>query len=95
MNVLLEPGMAPGIIDVSPYWRPQAYAEGIVLADALCWHGAPRSLLDELGVPVAAVARALLFRALTTQERADAGVGLEAFDAEVARYEAAATAIGL
>lgn len=95
MNVLLEPGRAPAIIDVSPYWRPPAYAEGVVLADALCWHGAPGSLLDDLGVPVAAVAQALLFRALTTQERADAGVGLGTFDAEVARYEAAAAAIGL
>lgn len=95
MNVLLEPGLAPGIIDISPYWRPQSYAEGIILADALCWHGAPALLLDELGVPVAAVARALLFRALTTQERVDTGVGVDTFDAEVSRYDTAATAIGL
>jgi uncharacterized protein (TIGR02569 family) len=64
-NVLLEPGEPPSIIDFSPYWRPPAYAEGIVIADALCWHAAPPGILEEVGVPIAAVAQALLFRILT------------------------------
>jgi hypothetical protein len=39
-NVLLRAGQPPGIIDFSPYWRPPEYAEGIIVADALSWHGA-------------------------------------------------------
>ncbi|UVY83965.1 TIGR02569 family protein [Brachybacterium sp. NBEC-018] len=66
-NVLLEPGSPPGIIDVSPLWRPAAYAEGIVVADALCWHGARADLARRTGVSRAAVARGLLFRVLTTE----------------------------
>ncbi len=56
----------PGIIDFSPYWRPPSYAEGTVNADALNWHGAPPTLPDQVDVPLAAVARGLLFRVLTT-----------------------------
>ncbi len=95
-NVLFSPGLDPAVVDLSPYWRPRQYAEGIVLADALCWHDAPPSLLREAGVSVAAVARGLLFRVLTTDERLrrgelpDTGVSDEAH-----RYGAAATAIGL
>ena len=94
-NVLFAPGLPPTVIDVSPYWRPVSYAEGVVLADALCWHGASAALLDELGVSVAAVSRALLFRALTSQEFANRGMKRETFLGEIVRYEAAATAIGL
>jgi hypothetical protein len=65
-NVLLAPGEPPSVIDFSPYWRPPTYAEGIVVADALCWHAAPPHTLHQVGVPVEAVARGLLFRALTS-----------------------------
>lgn len=65
-NVLTAPGQTPSIIDFSPYWRPPPYAEGIVIADALCWHAAAPDSLDQLDVPVTAVARGLLFRILTT-----------------------------
>jgi uncharacterized protein (TIGR02569 family) len=64
-NVLLLAGEPPSIIDFSPYWRPPSYAEGIVIADALCWYGAAPEILHQLNVPIAAVARGLLFRALT------------------------------
>lgn len=67
-NVLLVPGGPPAIIDFSPYWRAASYAEGIVIADALCWHNAPPELLAEVGVPRAAVARGLLFRILTASQ---------------------------
>ena len=90
-NVLFAPGLAPVVIDVSPYWRPVAYAEGVVVADALCWHGADGSLLDLVGVSVSAVARALLFRMATTDERDD----LPDVSDEARRYAAAASAIGL
>ncbi len=65
-NVLLVPAGPASVIDFSPYWRPPSYAEGIVVADALCWHGAAPELLGEVDVPVEAVARGLLFRLLTS-----------------------------
>ncbi len=74
-NVLIGTGHPPGIIDVSPYWRPSAYADGVVIADAMCWHGAGPDLLSAAEVSLAAVARGLLFRVLTTnaiqQDRPD------------------------
>jgi hypothetical protein len=95
-NVVFAPGLPPAVIDVSPYWRPPAYAEGVVLADALCWHGAPPSLLLDVGVPVAAVARGLLFRLYTTSRRVVLGetASVDVAD-EADRYDRAATAIGL
>ncbi|MBU2664883.1 aminoglycoside phosphotransferase family protein [Actinoplanes bogorensis] len=83
-NVLVAEGLSPAIIDVSPYWRPTAYAEGVVIADALSWHEAGPWLLAEVGVSVPAVARALLFRMATDTGPEWAG-----------RYEKAATAIGV
>ncbi len=67
-NVLLTRDAPPGIIDISPYWRPPAYAEGIVVADAMCWHDATASLLEDACVSAGAVARGLLFSVLTTNE---------------------------
>ena len=93
-NVLLAPGLAPAVIDISPYWRPPGYAEGVIVADALSWHDAPASLLQATGVSVAAVARALLFRMATTSERvAFGGTHVDVSD-EARRYERAADAIG-
>lgn len=65
-NVLLVHRGPPSVIDFSPYWRPVSYAEGIAVADALCWHGAPAQLVRDVDVPVEAVARGLLFRVLTS-----------------------------
>ena len=93
-NVLFAPRLPPAVIDISPYWRPPAYAEGVVVADALCWHGAPPSLGRLMDVPVPAVARALLFRMATTNERVRSGAGADVAD-EARRYGLAATAIGL
>jgi uncharacterized protein (TIGR02569 family) len=94
-NVLVAAGLPPAVIDISPYWRPPAYAEGVVVADALCWHGAPASLLELADVPVTAVARALLFRIATTNERVASGAGGVDLADEVRRYARAADAIGL
>ena len=94
-NVLLADGLAPAVIDVSPYFRPASYAEGVLVADALCWHGAAPDLLDLLRVPVPAVARAMLFRLWTTHERVSAGVGLDDLEDEAQKYAAAAAAICL
>ena len=32
-NVLFADGLPPAVIDISPYWRPPSYAEGVVVAD--------------------------------------------------------------
>jgi hypothetical protein len=94
-NVLFAAGKEPAIIDFSPYWRPSEYAEGVVLADALCWHSASVSLLEETRVSVAAVARGLLFRMATTNLRAPSGPGDANLRDEGRRYATAAAAIGL
>jgi uncharacterized protein (TIGR02569 family) len=64
-NVLFADDLPPAVIDFSPYWRPTAYASAIVVADALVWEGADRSLVTGvLGVDAFAqyLARALIFR---------------------------------
>ena len=94
-NVLFSPRLPPAVIDISPLWRPPAYAEGVVVADALCWHGAQASLLDQAGVSVPAVARALLFRMATTNQAAFSGGGVVDLDDEARRYDRAAEAIGI
>lgn len=94
-NVLFASGLPPAIIDISPYWRPPAYAEGVVVADALCWHEAPASVWETVDVSVAAVARALLFRMATTNERVRSGDGGADVQDEARRYGRAAAAIGL
>jgi len=47
-NVLFAEGLPPAIIDLSPYWRPAAFATAIVVADALVWEGADTSLLSHV-----------------------------------------------
>jgi hypothetical protein len=41
-NVLLDDALAPAVIDLTVYWRPVRYA---VAVDAVCFEGAPASLL--------------------------------------------------
>ena len=94
-NVLFTPGLAPAVIDISPYWRPPEYAEGVIVADALCWHRAQPSLLELVGVSPEAVARALMFRMATTNERVASGAGGADLRDEAQRYGLAAAAIGL
>jgi len=47
-NVLFHDSLPPAVIDVSPYWRPPDYADAIVVADAVAWHGAGDELVDWL-----------------------------------------------
>lgn len=44
-NVLFADGLPPAVIDLSPYWRPVAFAVGVVIADAIVWEGADVSLI--------------------------------------------------
>jgi Ser/Thr protein kinase RdoA (MazF antagonist) len=45
-NVLFadEDGLPPAVIDIAPYYRPAAWADAIVVADAVAWNGAPATL---------------------------------------------------
>lgn len=94
-NVLVGVGHAPGIIDVSPYWRPTAYAEGVVIADAICWHDAQPGLVHDAGISLAAVASVLLFRVLSAhaiqQDRHDPS----ALTRDAKRFAKTARSLGL
>jgi hypothetical protein len=94
-NVLVSPALPPAIIDISPYWRPPEYAEAVVVADALCWHGASPALLGLTNVSVAAVARALLFRLVTTSKAARSPAACVDVANEARRYDRASTLIGV
>jgi uncharacterized protein (TIGR02569 family) len=48
-NVLFHPRLAPGIIDLSPYWRPPLFATAIIAIDAMIWHRADQRVLGILG----------------------------------------------
>jgi hypothetical protein len=79
-NVLFAEGMAPAIIDFTPYWRPVGFASAVVIADAIAWHGATSALTDALSdtdEPRSMLARAALFR-LITSDRAALGQGANA-----------------
>ena len=65
-NVLFHETLPPGVIDFAPYFRPPEYASAIVVADALCWEGAPPELAD--AVRPEYLLRALLYRAVTSIE---------------------------
>ena len=68
-NVLLSPGLAPAVIDWPPYYRPVEMADAIAATDAVTFHGAPLSLLDEWSTGEQwrqFLVRALLYRLGTT-----------------------------
>jgi uncharacterized protein (TIGR02569 family) len=71
-NVLFAPGLAPGVIDFTPYWRPPRFCSAIVVVDGLLWHGAPPSLLDALaGIHrTSLLARAALYRLIASDRLA-------------------------
>jgi uncharacterized protein (TIGR02569 family) len=68
-NVLFHPQLPPAVIDVSPYWRPSAFADAIVVADAVVWEGADAELATAVsaGVPEfgQCFLRALIYRIVT------------------------------
>jgi hypothetical protein len=73
-NVLFHHALPPAVIDVSPYWRPAAYAAAIVVADAVAWGGAEDDLVERLlrqqGDQL--LLRAVLFRVATDPREAEA-----------------------
>ena len=72
VNVLFAPGMPPGVIDFTPYWRPALFCQAVVVVDALLWHAAPASLIA--AVPGARrtslLARAALYRLIASDRSA-------------------------
>lgn len=67
-NVLFADDAPPAVIDFSPYFRPPGYAIGVVVADAVVWHGASLDLLAAVaGRPEMGqcLIRAILFRSIT------------------------------
>ena len=64
-TVLFAGSAAPGITDITPYWRPASWAAGVVVVDALSWGEADDGLIDRWGALPEwpqMVLRALMFR---------------------------------
>jgi uncharacterized protein (TIGR02569 family) len=100
-NVLFAPGLAPAVIDFSPYWRPPAFGEAVVVGDALIRHAAGGDLLarpahDRGPTFVRYVARAVVYRLVTTSERVRAQRTEDSEETlgELRRYERAAAVVG-
>ncbi|HET7902088.1 MAG TPA: TIGR02569 family protein [Candidatus Nanopelagicales bacterium] len=91
-NVLLHPTLPPAVIDVSPYWRPAAYADAVVVVDALLWWRADERLIS-LARPAdlettrwrSLLARAAVFRLLAFDEPSRTEVDVAR---ELPRYDA-------
>jgi hypothetical protein len=47
-NVLFDDHLPPLVIDLSPYWRPPAFASAIVVADAVAFEGADSHIVEPL-----------------------------------------------
>jgi uncharacterized protein (TIGR02569 family) len=45
-TVLFAGAAAPGITDITPYWRPASWAAGVVVVDALSWGEADEGLIE-------------------------------------------------
>ncbi|WP_460866480.1 TIGR02569 family protein [Rhodococcus aerolatus] len=83
-TVLFAGAAPPGITDLTPYWRPAAWAAGVAVVDAVAWGGADTGLIDRwehLPEWSQQLLRALLFRlavhALHPRSTLDAFPGLE------------------
>jgi hypothetical protein len=62
--------LSPGIIDLSPYWRPALFATAVIAVDAMVWEGADPRVLGILhGHPDAPqhLIRAAIFRVIMDQ----------------------------
>jgi len=45
-TVLFSGASAPGITDITPYWRPASWAAGVAVVDALSWGDADDGLIE-------------------------------------------------
>ncbi len=63
--VLFAGAMAPGLADITPYWRPVPWAAAVIVVDSLAWGGADEGLLerwDDLPEWPQMLIRAVMFR---------------------------------
>ncbi len=82
-TVLFDGVQAPGITDITPYWRPASWAAAVVVVDALSWGGADDGLIgrwEDLPEWPQMLLRAVMFRlavhALHPRSTAEAFPGL-------------------
>jgi len=82
-TVLFVGSAAPGITDITPYWRPASWAAGVVVVDALSWGEADDGLIERwnaLPEWPQMLLRALIFRlavhALHPRSTAESFAGL-------------------
>ena len=82
-TVLFAGTAAPGITDITPYWRPAAWAAGVAVVDAMSWGEADDGLIERWEVLPEwsqMLLRALMFRlavhALHPRSTAEAFPGL-------------------
>ena len=71
-NVLFHEGLAPAVIDFTPYWRPALFSLAVVAVDAISWYGANGTLFEALPDHpdrASMLARAGIYR-LVTSDRA-------------------------
>lgn len=67
-NVLFDSVLPPAVIDLTLYWRPVEYSVAVIAIDAVCFEGAPLSLLETISPNPAFpqhLIRAALFRIVT------------------------------
>lgn len=67
-NVLFDSVLPPAVIDLTLYWRPVEYSVAVIAIDAVCFEGAPLSLLKTISPSPAFpqhLIRAALFRIVT------------------------------
>ncbi|GAB5471307.1 MAG: hypothetical protein Kilf2KO_43370 [Rhodospirillales bacterium] len=80
-NVVFAPGLAPGIIDPTLYWRPPAFAEAIVLVDQ-SWFSTTLNLAPFRDTPaLAAMLRRAAARRIAEQPEQVAAYGKSASEA--------------
>lgn len=66
-NILFPDNGDPVVLDFAVYWRPAAFAEAIIVADALAFHDAPADLATSISSqPRSMLARACIYRLVTS-----------------------------
>jgi uncharacterized protein (TIGR02569 family) len=66
-NILYPDTGDPVVLDFAVYWRPAAFAEAIIVADALAYHDADATLASQISSqPRSMLARASIYRLITS-----------------------------
>lgn len=75
-NVLFDDdGLPPAVIDLSPFFRPAAFADAVVIADAMAWHGVSPAVADDFAAMPSGrqlLARAVAFRVVAGPDEVEA-----------------------